>query len=85
MAQRGCPYRHTQLLGNMRSKRCRRLWESYRNKVKMTMKSIILSALLLMLLALTVFGQIDQTHPELCGKPDGVVPLPSNISATVDK
>lgn len=51
----------------------------------MMMKSSIVSILLLMLFTLTVFGQIDQTHPELCGKPDGVVPLPPNISATVDK
>lgn len=48
-------------------------------------KSTIFYVLILMLFTLTVFGQIDQTHPELCGKPDGVVPLPPNISATVDR
>jgi hypothetical protein len=32
-------------------------------------------------LALPVLGQIAQDHPELCGKPNAYVPLPSNVSA----
>ncbi len=49
------------------------------------MKTIISNILSPLLLALPLFGQISQIHPELCGKPDGVVPLPPNISATVDR
>lgn len=48
------------------------------------MRLIISSILLSLLSIVPSFGQIDQTHPELCGKQDGVVPLPSNVWATVD-
>jgi hypothetical protein len=48
------------------------------------MRLVISSILFSLLLIVPSFGQIDQTHPELCGKPDGVVPLPSNVWATVD-
>ena len=31
------------------------------------------------------FGQINQTSPELCGRADRAVPLPSTVRATVDR
>jgi hypothetical protein len=34
---------------------------------------------------LSVGAQIDQTHPELCAKPGGAVPIPPNFSVTVDR
>jgi hypothetical protein len=36
---------------------------------------------LVLTLALPALGQITQDHPELCGKPNGYVPLPPNITA----
>ena len=36
---------------------------------------------LVLALALPVLGQIAQDHPELCGKPNGYVPLPPNVIA----
>jgi hypothetical protein len=42
-------------------------------------------SLLPFLLATASFAQISQTHPELCGKPNGFVPLPPNVSATMDR
>jgi hypothetical protein len=49
--------------------------------MKLTISTILFSLLFM----LPSFSQISQTHPELCGKPDGSVPLPPNVSATVDR
>jgi hypothetical protein len=35
--------------------------------------------------ALPLAAQIDQTHPELCARPAGAVPIPPNLSVTVDR
>jgi hypothetical protein len=49
------------------------------------MKAVTALASLLFLLAAPSFGQINQTRPDLCGKPNGTVPLPSGIRATIDR
>jgi hypothetical protein len=49
------------------------------------MKTFVLRILFLSSLVIPSFGQISQTHPELCGKPDAAVPLPPNVWATVDR
>jgi hypothetical protein len=42
---------------------------------------IVLNTWLLAWTAFAGYGQIAQSHPELCGIPDGVVVLPRNITA----
>ena len=49
------------------------------------MKVVTAFVPLLFLLAAPSFGQISQTRPELCGKPNGTVPLPPAIRATIDR
>lgn len=83
MGEYRCTRRYVQLLRSMRSKRYRRLWESRRHKTQMTIKLRI--AVLSVLSILPLFGQIEQLHPELCGKPDQVIAAPSNISIVLDR
>ncbi len=49
------------------------------------MKTIAIITTLSSLCVFPSFGQIAQTRPDLCGKPDGVIPLPPNITASVDR
>ena len=49
------------------------------------MKTVIFVALFPLIFVSSSFCQIDQDHPELCGKPGGTVPLPPNIAAAIDR
>jgi hypothetical protein len=49
---------------------------------KMSFRIVMNESLLLTWAAFAAYGQIAQTHPELCGKTDGVVVLQRNITAS---